>query len=99
MSDVNKVKVDIYGEKFTISGDADPEYIIGLAKIVDSKMNEMAKVMKTTNPRKLAILSALNLADEMLQLKHEKGENSSKIEEKTQRLISLLDEGIIGDFY
>jgi cell division protein ZapA len=97
MSEINKVRVDIFGEKFSVTGEADTEYIINLAKIVDSKMNEMAKTMKGQNTGKIAILAALNLADELLQVKKDKGDEV--IEEKTKRLISLLDEGITGDFY
>lgn len=96
---INRVKVSISGQTYTIQGDADPEYIYRLADYVDGKMGEISRGMSGSNPTQVAILTALNIADEYFQLKDiEKGIDGA-ISQKAQALISMLEEGIIGDIF
>ncbi|MFO7152875.1 MAG: cell division protein ZapA [Bacillota bacterium] len=69
--DVTRVRVEICGENYYIKGSASEEYIKQLAKYVDEKM----KLLSELNPRlsriNLAVLAALNIADEYFKLKAE----------------------------
>ena len=69
MSDNQKteevVKVTIFGEEYSIRGYADTEYILRVADYVDKKMREIALRSKNRAPHKIAVLTALNLADEL----------------------------------
>jgi len=47
----------------------------------------------------IAILAALNIADELFQIKESEYMMSDEIKEKTNMLISMLDEGLIGDIF
>ena len=95
--DENSVKVEIFGQTYTINGDTSPEYILELAEYVHGKMEEISQGHRTYNPLQIAILAALNIADEYHQLKEMKVGMSGALEEKTRTLISLLDNGLIGD--
>jgi len=97
--DANKVKVEIFGHKYTIKGDAPPEYIAELAEYVDNKMEEVSNNFTGSNQSQVAILVALNIADEYFQLKKTKTGMNRALEEKTNTLISMLDEGLIGDIF
>ncbi|MEK6600441.1 MAG: cell division protein ZapA, partial [Candidatus Binatota bacterium] len=58
------VDVEIMGERFTVRSDGDENYVRKVAGYVDGKMQE---VMKTTRPvakSSVAMLAALNIADE-----------------------------------
>ena len=99
MEEVNKVKVEIFGQTYTIKGDAPPEYILKLAEFVNKKMEEVSKNNINSNPTQIAILVALNIADEFHQLQELKTGMYSALEEKTEALISMLDEGLIGDIF
>ena len=99
MEQVNKVKVEIFGQTYTIKGDAPPEYILKLAEFVNKKMDEVSKNNINSNPTQIAILVALNIADEFHQLQELKTGMYSALEEKTEALISMLDEGLIGDIF
>jgi len=92
-----KVKVNIFGQAYTIKGEASPEYILGLADYLNKKMAEVSANISNGTPAQVAILAALNIADEYFQLRDLKGGNYSAIEEKTNKLIAMLDEGLIGD--
>ena len=94
----NKVKVEIFNQTYTINGDAPPEYILQLADYVHKKMEEVCQ-NSNCNPSQAAILVALNLADEYFQLKKIKSSMDGVLEEKTESIISMLDEGLVGDIF
>lgn len=102
---VSRVRVDIYGETCTVRGDgADPEYIAGLARLVDERMRDLATQAPSLTRAKLATLVALNLADELMQARAGQRDDADPsapdqalIVQKTRYLIDLLDEGMVGD--
>jgi len=96
----HRVTVDILGEEFTIRGDADAEYIASVARLVDSRMKELRSSNKNMNKNRLAVLTALNLADELLQERARKdpsGVENEEVLRRTRQLIMLLDGGLVGD--
>ncbi len=95
----NKVKVTIFGQEYTIRGDASPEHIQQLAEYIDGKMRDISSQASSSSPMQVAILMALNVVDEYFQLKNLKQGMDGAIEKKTMELISMLDEGIIGDIF
>ncbi|XDD49330.1 cell division protein ZapA [Leptospira sp. WS92.C1] len=99
-----RVKVRILGEEYTILGETGEDYIQALADQVDRKLRELGAGMPGASRQKLAILAALNFADELQQVKEIKNDptpgsttGTVEIEEKTRKLITMLEEGIIGD--
>jgi cell division protein ZapA len=60
------ITVEIYGQSYHLSGD-DPEYIRRLAAQVDAKMRAVAAQGRTVDSLRVAVLAALNLADELSQ--------------------------------
>lgn len=64
MGEKNKVNVKIYGQEYTIAGDKPREHIIKVADYVDNKMNQIAKALPTGSASSLAVLTAINSADE-----------------------------------
>jgi cell division protein ZapA len=97
--ETSKVKVHIFGQTYTIKGDASSEYILELSDYLNRKMDEVSANIATGNPTQVAILAALNIADEFFQLKRMKTSVDSVVEQRTKNLISMLDEGLIGDIF
>jgi cell division protein ZapA len=95
----NKVKITIYGHSYNIQGDAPPEYMRELASFVSERMEEVAGSVSNGNVVQIAILTALNIADEYFQLKSQRVSSTQLLEQKTSALISMLDEGLIGDIF
>ncbi len=93
----SKVKVKIYGNEYSIVGEAPADYVQKLAEYVDTRMHEISKTLSSGNPTQIAILAALNIADEYFQLSESHGDVTGEMERKTNNLISMLDEGLIGD--
>ena len=61
---VDYISVDIYDQTYHLRGD-DPDYIHRLADIVDAKMRAVASHGKTVDSLRVAVLAALNIADEL----------------------------------
>ncbi|UWZ86472.1 cell division protein ZapA [Occallatibacter riparius] len=61
------VTVQIYDQSYHLSGQ-DPEHIRALAAQVDAKMRAVAAQGRTVDSLRVAVLAALNLADELSQL-------------------------------
>lgn len=64
-----EIRLEIYGQTYSVAGELDPAYLEQLARTVDAKMRALARQTDTLDTRRLAVLAALNLADELLQLK------------------------------
>jgi cell division protein ZapA len=62
------VVVDIYDQIYQLRG-SDPEYIERLASVVDSKMRAVSAHGATVDSLRVAVLAALNIADELLALR------------------------------
>jgi cell division protein ZapA len=88
MSDKKSVTVTIYGNEYTLKGEADPQYILELAKFVDAKMTEIGK--KSSAPAaKVAILASMNISDELHRLEKMKSENLKLIETLERNLLDM----------
>jgi cell division protein ZapA len=66
-----KVTVEVYGESYALKGDLEAERVKMIAALVDAKMKEIAKNNAFLSPTKIAVLAALNLADDYLRLEND----------------------------
>lgn len=73
-------------------GKLDPEYIRQLGEFVDAKMRSIAARTQTVDSLRVAVLAALNIADEFHQLKTEQQESAREIEERVEACNDLLDQ-------
>lgn len=95
MEDKNKVTVRIYGQEYIISGDMPREHIMKVADYVDSKMNEIARVLPTSSTSSLAVLSAVNVADDYFRML---GENQTlktkniQLDKDSKHYVELWDD-------
>jgi cell division protein ZapA len=69
MSD-NIIEIEIYGQKYKIrvKGEEDEKYISHLTSYVDQKMHEVAVKSKSADGLKIAVLAALNIADDFFSM-------------------------------
>ena len=85
------VRVEIFDQAYNLRG-SDPEYILKLAEFVDTKMRAVAEATNTIDTVRLAVLAALNIADEyhLLQRKQETG--ATDYQKRAHLLANALDE-------
>lgn len=85
------VRVEIFDQAYNLRG-SDPEYILKLAEYVDSKMRAVAEATNTIDTVRLAVLAALNIADEYHLLKKKQDGRTTDYEKRAHLLIHALDE-------
>ena len=90
------VTVDIAGQRYPIRSGLDPAYIVELAAYVDKKMRAASDAAPTTDILGLAVLVALNLADEYFRARQQSSTSSGELNERALRLEELVDR-ILGD--
>jgi cell division protein ZapA len=87
----NSVRVEIFDQAYNLRG-SDAEYILKLAEYVDSKMRAVAEQTHTVDTVRLAVLAALNIADEYHLLKRKNEGGSSEYLKRAHHLANALDE-------
>jgi cell division protein ZapA len=87
-------QVEIYGQSYGLRGEGDPSYVHELAAFVDARMNQIADSTSTVDSLKVAILAALNIADEFLQMKREAERQRMDLAVRTAEWERLLDTAI-----
>jgi cell division protein ZapA len=92
------VAVEIYDQVYHLRG-IDPAYIEQLARVVDTKMRAVSALGNTVDSLRVAVLAALNIADELenLRERYENLSGSLSLSQVTMRsragsLAGLLDE-------
>lgn len=84
------VKVDIFGHDYVLKSDSDDNHIQRVADLVDEKMKEVSATTNSKTVLNIAILAALNIADEYLKVKDEREQAKAKARELAQLIDSNL---------
>jgi cell division protein ZapA len=87
------IKVEIYDQVYNLRG-VDSEYITRLAEFVDSKMRNVAEQTSTVDSLRLAVLAAINIADEYHILKKKYDLLAGEYNRRAGALAGALDEVI-----
>ncbi len=82
--------VEIFGQTYNVRGDGDPDYLLELARFVDSRMREVAGQVATVDPMKIAILAALNIADEFSRFRRQREDAAGVWIERTEEIVDRL---------
>ena len=88
----NVVQVQIFGHSYTIRGEADQDYIMGVASYVDRKMREITEKLPVASLSKVAILASLNIADELFKERASHEQNQEMLDRRAARLNAALDD-------
>lgn len=87
-------RVEILGKNYTIRGDAKEEYIKTLANFVDEKMREVQATAPVLTIDRVAILTAVNIADELFRMKR-KEDKIDKLLNQTAEVFRIVEEKVI----
>ncbi len=88
------IDVEIFGAVYHVRGEHDPDYLRRLAGVVDGKMREISRHVGVVDSGKIAILTALNLADELLQCNNQQEGERVAMMEKVEELTGVLTEAL-----
>jgi cell division protein ZapA len=91
MPDDAVISVEIHGQRYPIRSTLDQEYVARLASYVDEKMRAAADSTTTGDSMRLAVLTALNVADELFRCREGSRARSGELAERAGELERLLD--------
>jgi len=90
-----RATVEIFGTRLGLRADGDAERLHELARFVDRRMREIADQTSSVDTVKIAILTALNIADE-LHRERETDQDARliELEDKAKRLVLKVEEAL-----
>ena len=91
----NKVKIRIYGQEYTIVGERSQDEIIKAAQYVDERMQFIGRNSNLGSTTSLAVLSAVNIADEIFSIKEELEQLrtlNAQLEADAKKYVDLWDD-------
>ena len=94
MSEPKVVHVEIQGQRYPIRTTLDPKYVQDLAAYVDRKMSLAAEAAPSSDTLGLAVLSALNIADELFRIHDQQLDQTDRLTERTRALEEIVDQAL-----
>lgn len=94
MSNPPIIPVEIRGQRYLIRSNLDARYVAELATYVDEKMRAAAESTPTTDALRLAVLAALNIADEYFRCQESQQARTGALAERTQHIEQLVDRAL-----
>lgn len=91
MAEGTVISVDIHGQRYPIRSTLDEEYVVRLAGYVDEKMRAAAESSPSGDALRLAVLAALNVADELFRCRDASRARTGELAERAGELERLLD--------
>ena len=92
MSDQDRVvPVDIGGQRYPIRSSLDPQYVARLALYVDEKMKAAGDTTPNGEALRVAVLAALNIADELFRSRDQNRASDGQLAERTEEREKLFD--------
>ncbi len=90
MANEQGIKVEIYDQTYVMKGQLDDGYVQSLARMVDAKMRSIATRTRTVDTLRVAVLAAMNIADECQQLRSKMAQVEQRVTECSNVLDDLL---------
>jgi cell division protein ZapA len=91
---MESVQVEIFGQTYSIKAANDRKYIEKLAELVDARMKDIQKGTGSSDGYRIAILAALNIADELQRMRSQHDVLRRTAETSLDNLIELTDEAL-----
>jgi len=88
-----RATVEVFGQRLGLRADGDADRLQELARFVDSRMREVADRASSVDTVKVAILTALNIADELFKEREtDQDARQRELERQAERLVMKLEE-------
>jgi cell division protein ZapA len=85
------IPVVIQGQRYPIRSALDPQYVVELAAYVEEKMKAAADAGTATDSLRLAVLAALNIADEVFRCRQAADSQSRAVADRARAIEQMVD--------
>ncbi len=90
MSEMQRVEVEILGQKYTIRSEADPKYVKDLAAYVEKRVKGVEGQIRGQDPVKALALAALYIADELFRAREDLTKYEGDLPKRIGAMVDLL---------
>ena len=97
MTTVHKTTIDveIFGQHYSVKkGRLGSDYVLDLAAYVNKNMNGAEKMSPASDSTRIAVLAALNIADDYFQARNGQVEDGEAMKQRVLELVETLDSAI-----
>ena len=94
MDESRVIHVEIHGQQYPIRSALDPTYVAELAAYVDMKMRAASRETTAGDTLKIAVLAALNIADECFRVQQDDRQRRAQLSLRAEELERLLDNAL-----
>jgi cell division protein ZapA len=91
MEESRVIHVEIHGQQYPIRSGLEPTYVAELAAFVDSKMRAASRESTAGDSLKIAVLAALNIADECFRIQNDDDIRRARLTHRAEELERMLD--------
>ena len=91
MPDGRVMHVDIQGQRYAIRSELDAKYVNDLAAYVDQRMERVGRELSSTDGVRLAVLAALNIADELFRARMDSSGVASQLLSRAADIERIVD--------
>ena len=90
-----RATVEIFGQRLGLRADGDEARVQEIAQFVDHRMREVADRSSSVDTVKIAVLTALNIADELFQEREtDQDTRQKRLEKQAERLVTKIEEAM-----
>lgn len=86
------IRVEIYDQEYYMRSNLDPEYVHQLASFLDGKMRAVASHTRTVDTLRVAVLAAMNIADEFHQIKAQYEAKNKQLDQRVNEFSEVIDQ-------
>ena len=91
MEESRVIHVEIHGQQYPIRSGLEATYVAELAAYVDSKMRAASRESTAGDSLKIAVLAALNIADECFRIQNDDDIRRARLTHRAEELERMLD--------
>jgi cell division protein ZapA len=88
------VKIQIYDQSYNVNAEGNEEYLHELAAYVDGKMRSIAESTHMVDSLKVAVLAALNIADETFTLRQRQQEIDGPLRKRVEKCVAMVEKAL-----
>jgi cell division protein ZapA len=88
------MKIEIYDQVYNLNSEQDEGYLRELAAYVDGKMRSIAESTHMVDSLKVAVLAALNIADEMFTVRQRQQETEGPLRKRVEKCVAMVEKAL-----
>ena len=91
MGKERSIEIKVFGQTYTVKSDAEEDHVQAVAQYVNEKMDEVLKKTRSVSTLNVAILTALNIADDLLKEREKRMALLREVEAKSKDLAEKIE--------